>query len=118
MVKAGAVLGIPRNVTTNTLNNFKHNYGKTPDILQKTLPQLAGNSKGYMAQKTVLTAVGDRVEADCFQAEFNETVEEGDSKLKRTVNLLSFGGACGAYICVDVYSGYPQWLVSKFFCTY
>jgi len=115
MVKAGKVQGIPRNITINALNNFNHKYGKTPDILQMALPQLTGNNKGYMAPKAVLKEVGDRVEADFFQAEFNEIIEEGISKQKKTVKLLSHGEASGAYICVDVFSGYPHgWLVNSF----
>jgi hypothetical protein len=57
--KVSTVNGIPRNITLQTLNNFKSKYGKTPDVLQMAFPQLAGNTKGYMAPNVEVAAVGD-----------------------------------------------------------
>lgn len=113
MVKSSSVKGLPRDMTINTLNNFQHKYGKTPDIIQMAIPNLAGNTKGYMAPRKELFSVGERVEADFMQCEFNEILYE-DSLQKKTVKLQTFGGATAAYVCVDVYSGYVHgWLVDS-----
>jgi hypothetical protein len=92
MVKNGAVQGLPRDISVQSLNTFERQYGRTPDVLQLAFPNLAGNVKGYMAPPKILTSVGQRVEADYFQCDFN----------KREMN----GCAIAAYISVDVYSGY------------
>ena len=114
MVKNSNVIGLPRDITIKALNNFENRYGKTPDILQMAIPNLAGNAKGYMAAKEVLTYVGQRIEADFFQCEFNETMMNEDSSQKKTIKLATIGGAVAAYICVDAYSGYPHgWLVEN-----
>jgi hypothetical protein len=39
MVKSGSALGLPRDMTIQSLNNFEHKYGKTPDIIQMALPK-------------------------------------------------------------------------------
>ena len=44
-----------------------------------TIPNLAGNTKGYMAPRKELAAVGERVEADYFQCDFNEKIYEKES---------------------------------------
>ena len=78
------------------------------------LPQLAGNTKGYMAPKVEILRVGQRVEADFLVPEFNEVLYDELSQQNKTVKLLSLGGASAAYIVVDVYSGYPHgWLVDS-----
>ena len=56
--------GLPRDVTIKTLNNFEHRYGRTPDIIQMALPNLAGNTKGYMAPAVEMVRAGQRVEMD------------------------------------------------------
>ena len=58
------------------LNRFEHDYGSTPDVLQLATPNLAGNHKDYMAPAAPITYVGQRVEADSFETEFNEEVTE------------------------------------------
>jgi hypothetical protein len=107
MVKSGSALGLPRDMTIQSLNNFEHKYGKTPDIIQMALPNLAGNSKGYMAPTEEL------IKADFLVCEFNEVVYD-QSLQKKTIKIPSLGGAVAAYICVDAYSGYPiGWLVES-----
>ena len=106
------VQGLPRDVTVKTLNNFAHRYGTTPDILQMALPQLAGNTKGYMAQPEEITAVADRIEVDFYQSEFNEQIYDKESNQQRTVKLVSHGGAIAMYLAVDAYSDYAHsWAV-------
>jgi len=105
MAKHQSVLGLPRDITIQTLNSFQHKYGSTPDVLQLAVPNLAGNTKGYMAPIKEVKAVGERVEADYMQFDFNDTVIDEKSKQKKTVKLPSHGGATGAYLSIDVYSG-------------
>ena len=45
-------------------------------MLQLATPNLAGNHKGYIAPSVPITYVGQRVEADHFETEFNEEVTE------------------------------------------
>ena len=111
MVQAG-IQGIPREITIQTLNAFEHKYGRTPDVLQMATPTLAGNVKGYMSLNEQLTRVGQRVEADFFQADFNESKNIEGTDQQRVVKLATHGGATAAYIAVDAYSGMPHgWLV-------
>ena len=49
MVKNNNIDGLPRDLTLKELNRFKHNYGRTPDVLQLAFPNLAGNHKGYIS---------------------------------------------------------------------
>ena len=102
--------GLPRDITIQSLNNFAHKYGRTPDVLQLATPNMAGNRKGYMAPPVKVSQCGERVEADYFYCEFNEVVEspenQPNSSRKVTRKLISHGGAVAAYVTVDVYSGY------------
>jgi hypothetical protein len=51
-------------------------------------------------------SVGQRVEADYFQCDFNEREMKVETGRVQTVKLPTHGGAVAAYISVDVYSGY------------
>lgn len=111
--KNNSVLGLPRDITQSALNSFEHSYGRTPDVLQLAFPDLSGNKKGYMAPKEVLTTVGERVEADFFDIEFNElpdvteeTTPATTRRKKHPKKLASHGGAIAAYVYIDVYTGY------------
>ena len=107
MTKHNSVAGIPRDLTIQALNNFEHKYGRTPDVQQLALPNLAGNNKGYMAARELTTHVGQRVEADFFECEFNEEVLGiNSSKRKKSNKLASHGGAIAVYISVDTHSNY------------
>ena len=110
MVKNGSVDGLPRDLTLQALNRFEHDYGRTPDVLQLAMPNLAGNSKGYMAPKEKLTHVGQRVEADYFESEFNESFLSDSSTLsgparKKVSKLATHGGAIAGFVAVDCFSG-------------
>jgi len=102
MAKQDNVHGLPRDLTIKSLNQFSHRYGTTPDILQLARPNLAGNTKGYMAQKSPLTEVGERVEADYMFTDFNMVAPNNN----KTVKIPTLGGAIAAYLTVDCYSGY------------
>ena len=112
MVKHNNIDGLPRDLTIQALNKFEHNYGRTPDVLQLATPNLAGNTKGYMAPPVQVTYVGQRVEADYFETEYNEEVvidrvNKDGLIIKQThvKKLASHGNALACFVAVDVYSG-------------
>ena len=72
MTKNESVLGMPRDITPQSLHSFETKYGRTPDILQLAFPDLSGNKKGYFAPKEPTTHCGQHIEADFFEAEFND----------------------------------------------
>ena len=80
-------------------------------MLQLATPNLAGNHKGYMAPPVPITYVGQRVEADYFETEFNEEVTEtltkdGQIFTKTHVKkLTSHGNALACFVSIDVFSG-------------
>ena len=113
MTNNAAVSGLPQDLTATALHSFENKYGRTPDVLQLAFPDLSGNAKGYFAPKPILTHCGQRIEADFFEAEFNDLTSVNDtteppltstqrSKLRK---LRSYGGATAAYVYIDVYSG-------------
>jgi hypothetical protein len=55
MATSNCVTGLPRDLTKRALNQFSHRHGTSPDILQLARPNLAGNTKGYMATRPTLT---------------------------------------------------------------
>jgi hypothetical protein len=101
------VEGLPKEITLSTLNSFSHKYETTPDVIQLTTPNLDGNTEGYFAPKPELTKVGQRVEVDYFECEFNEETSEykADKRLKVT-KLPTHRGATSAFIAADVYDGW------------
>ena len=112
MSKNESVVGLPRDLTVAALNHFEHRNGRNPDALQLALPNLAGNTKGYMAPRPSLTHCGQRVEADYFECDFNDpstviTTAEGAATARRKLGKLpSHGGAIAAFVSIDAYSGY------------
>ena len=60
MIKFGYVDGLPRDISVQTLNKFEHNYGRNPSVLQMAIPNLTGNTKGYMAQPPKIAKIGER----------------------------------------------------------
>ena len=99
--KHNSIQGLPRDITPDTLHTFENRYGRTPDVLQLAFPNLAGNTKGYFAQKEPLTRCGQRIEADFFETEFNELDYSASAK-----KLKSFGGATAEYAWIDCTTGY------------
>ena len=113
MSKNNSVLGLPRDITPDTLHTFENRYGRTPDVLQLAFPNLAGNTKGYFAPKEVLTSPGQRIEADYFEPEFNDvdysaTADPSLPPPKKLKKLQSFGGARAKYAWLDCYTGYAN----------
>ena len=100
--------GMPREITVKALNRFAQSYGRTPDVLQLALPNLAGNSKGYMAPIEKVMKCGARVEVDFLESEFNEDISDSSDKSlrKKSRKLPTHGGAIAAYVSIDVYSGF------------
>jgi hypothetical protein len=112
MARHGSVEGLPRDLTISALNSFEHRYGRNPDPVQLSTPNLAGNTKGYMAPSPQLTHRGQRVEADFFECEFNDpssallqSAEALSAARKRLGKLPSHGGAVAAFVSVDAYTG-------------
>ena len=112
MSKNENVVGLPRDPTVAALDHFEHRNGRNPDALQLALPNLAGNTKGYMAPRPSLTHCGQRVEADYFECDFNDpstviTTAEGAATARRKVGKLpSHGGAIAAFVSINAYSGF------------
>lgn len=111
-VRNGSVTGFHPEVTTAALSNFESKWGRTPDVVQMAYPNKQGNVKGYMSKPRVYTRVGERVEVDFMESDFNDDsfdqpVSEGDSCLvrKKVKKLATHGGAIAAYVSYDVYSG-------------
>ena len=105
MTTNASVLGMPRDITPQSLHRFENKYGRTPDILQLAFPDLGGNKKGYFAPKQLLTRCGERIEADFLEPEFNDIsyTDTPDSspptpsaQSKKVKKLPTFGGATSA----------------------
>jgi hypothetical protein len=105
MVNNESVDGLPRDITKESLKTFSRHYGRTPDVVQLSRPNLAGNVKGYLAPTPVLSHVGQRVEADFLQPDFNYEVKDRVSGRIQTKKIPTFGGATYAFVAVDCYSG-------------
>jgi hypothetical protein len=75
-------------------------------VIQLATLTLDANTKAYFTPKPVLTKVGQRVEVDYFECEFNEETEKqkADKRLKVT-KLPTHGGVTSAFIVLDVYTG-------------
>jgi hypothetical protein len=71
-VKNGSITSLPRDITRDSLLTFSRKYGNNPEILQLSLPDLAGNVKGYMKPADPILKVGQLVEGDYVHSEINE----------------------------------------------
>ena len=114
-VKNNSVKGLPRELTVSALNAFAKNYGRTPDILQLATPNTAGNYKGYFAPTPVLTAVGQRVEADFFESNYNIQIHDKHTGDIKSAKLKSYGDCIGFYLSVDCYTGILEGTLVKDF---
>ena len=110
--KQNSNLGLPRDITQKSLNSFEYYFGRTPGILQLAFPDLSGNKKGYLAPKKVLTQIGERVEADFIDIEFNDitytptpTPSTASKRSKQAKILTTFGGVTASLLNIDVYIG-------------
>ncbi len=90
------VKGLPRDLTMTSLNQFSRKYGTSPDILQLARPNLAGNVKGYMADKEQLTEVGQRVEVSGLHVhrfQYGSLKEDRqDTNLRRSHSRIYISG--------------------------
>lgn len=111
MVTNRSVNGLHPDLTISALNTFSHKYGTTPDIIRLANPRHITDRHGLKDQPVTIDGVGKRVEIDIFEADFNEMVLNSD----RHTKLKSHGGARGAAICVDAYSGFVMIVLLKAF---
>ena len=100
-VKNSSLSGMPPDLTLKVLNNFEHKFGRTPDIIRLATPIDIANSKGLMENLNDITFVGQRIEIDIMESDYNFEIKEG-----RTKKLPSHGGAIACAVCVDCFSGY------------
>lgn len=112
-VRHGSIAGLPRDLTLQALNNYEHNFGTNPPVLQLARPNLAGNTKGYNAPRPALTRVGQRVEADFMECEINDVVPataagaraarapKSGAPATRARKMPTHGGAIAAFVTVD-----------------
>ena len=113
-VQFNNVTGLHPDVTVQAINNFKHRWGSTPDAYQLANPSKHGNKKGYMTEPVIPTQVGDMVEMDYLEPDYNEATtialnEDQLNGLKRRTKvkkLATHGGAVAAAVIVDCFSGY------------
>lgn len=112
-ISNGSITGFHPEMKRKQLSNFEGKWGRTPDVLQMAYPNKLGNVKGYMSEPHVYTFVGERVEIDFMECDFNEdsigtpSPTESNSVFRKKVRkLASFGGAIAAWVAYDVYSGF------------
>jgi hypothetical protein len=112
-VKNKSLDGIPPDLTIQSLNNFEHKYGRTPDLIRMAMPYKMGNVQGLMSGGETLTHCGQRVEIDGMEFDFNDERKVGlEGRAKK---LESHGKAIGASVCVDAYSGFVHGKLLKTF---
>ena len=116
-VKHSSITGLHPEVTTSALNRFAHKWGNTPDAYQLGRPSKEGNRKGYLSRREPLERVGQYVEMDFMECDYNERVPVNDApvsdvksngllKPKKAAKLATHGGAIAGNVWVDAYSGY------------
>lgn len=110
-IRNGSITGFHPELTHQHLSNFEAKWGRTPDAVQMAYPNKLGNKKGYGVKKEPVKAVGELVEMDFVEFDFNEEsiVADNDSNSflrKKVKKLATFGGAIAAWVSYDVYSGY------------
>lgn len=103
LLKNQSLGGMPPDLTEKALNRFEHRHGNRPDIITLAIPLDRRNYSGLMSEPDPLTKVGERVEVDCFESDYNEQKLDKEKKAKK---LRSWGGAIASALMVDVYSGY------------
>lgn len=111
-IRNGSVTGFHPELQSKQLSNFESKWGRSPDVIQMAYPNKLGNEKGYMSKPHVYSFVGERIEIDFMECDFNEdsidtSVSESNSVFRKKVKkLASFGGAVAAWVSYDVYSGF------------
>ena len=103
LVKHKSLSGMPADLTERVISTFEHRHGRTPDIITLAIPVNRMNRSGLMDKPEELTKVGQRIEVDCAESDYNE---ERNEKEKKSKKLVANGGAIAFAVCVDCYSGY------------
>lgn len=102
-LKHKSLQGMPPGLSEKVINSFENRHGRTPDIITLAIPVNRRNRSGLMTRPEQLTKVGERIEIDCAEPDYNEVRKEKEKKVKK---LQAHGGATAFAVCVDVYSGY------------
>ena len=93
-VKKKLVSGIHPSITISALNKFEHRYGTSPDAFQLANPNPYGKRKGYFSEPEPITFVGQEVECDFMEPDFND-VKTTTKPEKRTSSTKSLDDASG-----------------------
>ena len=115
-LQLSCVRGIHPEITTSALNNFKRKWGSTPDVYQLANPRKEGNRKGYMSKAKKITRVGEYIEIDFFECDYNEKPDSSKSvsvehqnklqKPPKAKKLSTHGGGIAMVVAIDVRSGH------------
>ena len=115
-IQVESVTGFHPEMTVASTRSFEKKWGATPDALQLAMPNRMGNKKGYLAEEEKISRVGQRVEMDYFEPDFNDFNDQDQSNgdienmnsivRKRVKKLPSHGGAVAAAVAVDALSGF------------
>ena len=108
-IRNNSITGFHPDMTHQQLSNFEAKWGRSPDAVQMAYPNKLGNVKGYMTKPHVYTRIGERVEMDFMECDFNEESIESDGTSvmrKKVKKLATFGGAIAAWVAYDVFSGF------------
>jgi hypothetical protein len=108
LVKHKSLAGMPPDLTERVINSFEHKHGRTPDIITLAIPIDRANRTGLMTISPVPNHVGERVEVDCGEPDYNDTRGEKEKKAKK---IEGSGGAKAFAVSVDCYSGYIMTLL-------
>lgn len=113
-IKNKSVTGLHPEITSAALTRFGERWGSTPDAVQLAKPDLMGNKKGYMSEEEEILTIGQYVESDFMESDYNdeeklstsEEILDNGLKRKRIKKLPTHGGAIAAIVTVDSYSGF------------
>ena len=93
ITKHNSVTGLPPDLTMQQLNSFSHKYGRTPDILRLATAQQMPNRRGLMDDDIKPVFVGDRVEIDIMEPDYNDPTSVKGKKIE-------VGATCAALCCL------------------
>lgn len=106
------ITGLPPDLTKHQLYRFANRYGTTPDIVRLALPVNRPNLHGLKDIPEPIIRVGQQVEMDVFDFDYNvvtpeneDTQPNANNKPKKARKLETWGGAIAAAVCVDCHSG-------------
>lgn len=109
-IRDGSIDGFHPELEGRALSNFEAKWGRTPDVVHLAHPNKIGNVKGYMTKPPVYSHVGQVVEMDNMESDFNESdtledISAMNCERKRVQKLPTHGGARFANVTYDVFSG-------------